>query len=322
MRRRRGTAVAEAAQGDASGRSRREFLAGSAAVGAVVATRKVDTVARAVVPASSEIVAWQVPRLPGVDEPGSPIWDKTIRAGVALEAQKTTTPMKTTPAVKTVDVAALHDRKSLAVRLEWSDPQRSERTIRVDGFRDAVAILLGPQTSDAAVRLMGTVDVPVTLLQWKADWQRDIEKGFQGLEVEFPNATFDYYPPLTPGTSDISVPDDYEAHNATQWMPGYRAGNPISQMEKQSAVEKLVARGFGSATTQPTQNARGHGVWKDGRWQVVIERPLQGVDDEEITLEPGQEYSMAVAVWSGAQGDAGSRKAPSKSLLTLLIPDW
>jgi len=275
-----------------------------------------------VVPAASEVVAWQVSRLPGVDEPDSPIWDKTILARVALEAQQTTPPPKTTPPVKSVHVAALHDRNSLAVRFEWSDRARDDRTIAVDGYRDAVALLLGPATDDAGLRLMGTADVPVTLLQWKADWQRDLERGFQGIEVEFPNATFDYYPPLTPGTSDITVPDDYEAHQATQWLPGYRAGNPVSQMTKHSPVEKLVARGFGSATTQPTQNATGHGTWRDGRWHVVISRPLEGVDDEEITLVPGKPYSMAVAVWSGAEGDAGSRKSPSKSLLRLDMTDW
>jgi hypothetical protein len=283
----------------------------------------VERVAKAVLPISQAVLAWQVPRLPALDDPASKIWDRTLVVYIELAGQTTAPPPRPKPFVPTVRVAALHDRSTLAVRIEWSDPHPpDDKTIAVDAFRDACAVLLGPETDDAAVRFMGTPDVPVTLLHWKADWQRDLERGYQGLETQFPNATFDYYPPLTPAAESVEVPDDYEAHDATQWLPGYHVGNPISQMTKTSAVEKLVARGFGSATTQPTQNAEGHGVWRDDRWRVVIKRPLEGVDDEEITLVPGSMYSMAVAVWSGWSGDAGGHKSPSKALLSLEMTDW
>lgn len=302
--------------------SRRAFLTtGAAAAGATVAATTLGPIARVGAAAGTRIIAWPVAEVP-VDDPYARAWERGLWVDVVMDGQLTAPPMRMKPSVKRVSLRALHDGRTIGFRLSWDDPRADTQTVRNDGFRDAAAVLLAPKTDDAAVRLMGTTDAPVTLLHWKADWQVDVDKGFQDLESQFPRATFDFHPPLAPVKQPVTVPDDYQAHNATQWLPAFHVGNPIAQMEKPSPVEKLVARGFGSTTHQPTQNAVGRGRWRDGRWSVVIAKPMAAVDTEEIGITAGETYSMAIAVWAGSTGDAGSRKSPSQSLLELEVPDW
>lgn len=302
--------------------SRRAFLTTSAAAaGATVAATTLGPVARAGVGGGASVIAWPVDAVP-VDEPHSRLWDRGLWVDVPMEGQLTAMPMRLKPSVKTVSLRALHDGQLIGFRLEWDDPLVDSETVRADSFRDAAAVLLGPPTDDAAVRLMGTADIPVTLLHWKADWQVDVDDGYQDLESQFPRANFDFHPPLAPAQEPVTVPDDYQARDATQWLPAFHVGNPIAQMSKPSPVEKLVARGFGSTTHQPTQNAIGRGTWRNGRWSVVIAKPMEAVDSEELTIRPGELYSMAIAVWAGHTDDSGSRKSPSQSLLGLEVPDW
>lgn len=319
---------AEAETGDGSRIDRRKVLIGGAAGAAVVAAGAWalthDTKRKEVV---TEVVAKRVDKVP-VDDPGSSKWSKASAATIALDVQNMAAPMKAKPFVPTVEVKALHDGSNIAFRIEWPDAERNELTVPCDGFRDACAVLLAPKTENAAVRIMGTATEPATLIHWKADWQLDVDKGFQDLEAAFPNTAFDYYPPIKqPGDPverpDVVIPDSYEAVEGkvpgTVWLPGYHVGNPISNAKKTTPVEKLLAKGFGTAMTQATQDATGKGVWADGGWRVVLAKPLAASDESETSLEPGTAYSMAVAVWAGAEKDAGGHKSPGKDLLTLKV---
>jgi DMSO reductase family type II enzyme heme b subunit len=86
-------------------------------------------------------------------------------------------------------------------------------------------------------------------------------------------------------------------------------GNPLSQPEKATPVQKLMGIGPGTLEPFPTQNAVGKGVWQDGRWLVAIGRPLTAADDGEIPLSPGKMYSLAFALWMGSAKDRGARKS-------------
>ncbi|HLB29557.1 MAG TPA: hypothetical protein VJM69_05435 [Dehalococcoidia bacterium] len=56
----------------------------------------------------------------------------------------------------------------------------------------------------------------------------------------------------------LKLPDAYP-EAARVWLPGWRAGNPLSQPVKRSAVEKLQGIGPGTNATMPTQDAEGKG---------------------------------------------------------------
>ncbi len=303
------------------GTNRRKFLVG-AAVGAaaVAAGAGVVLIAQGEggAPVGTSVLAKRARKVPS-DDPASSVWDDAPTTRVQLDGQTTALPMRMTPSHPWVDVQALHDAKTVAFRLAWPDAQRNDLTIESDAFRDACAVLLAPDPMNEALRIMGTAAIPVTLMHWKADWQRDVDHGYQDPSVAYPNASVDYYPPLTAANGGHVTLADYQKANATEWLPGLHVGNPMSQAKRTTPVEKLSAHGFGTATTLPTQDAVGRGVWKDGGWTVVLAKSRRGTDEVEFPLRTGHDYGMAVAVWSGSERDRGSRKSPSKAYLQLVV---
>jgi hypothetical protein len=241
-------------------------------------------------------------------DPDSALWEKAEAVEVALTGQTVILPFKQEPAVQAVSVRSLHDGQTIAFRMEWADPQKDEHSIKTGQFRDACGVMLGPYPAPAALWTMGTPETPVTILHWRADWQLDIDAGFQDLEVAFPNVAFDFYPPLAGAQHPLKLPDAYP-EDARMWLPGWSVGNPLSQPVKKTPVQKLIGIGPGTLEAPETQNAVGKGVWKDNRWKIVLARPLSARDDQETALAPGGEYSLAFAVWSGADSDVGARKS-------------
>lgn len=245
-----------------------------------------------------------------VNNPGSSLWGSAQKVAVPMQPQASFLPVRMQPSVPTIAVCSLNDGKRIGFMLEWADPQRDEKVVKTPEFRDGCGVLLGPTDVPATYFMMGVTDISASILHWRADWQKDIEDGFQDLETAFPNVAFDFYPPLIDAPRPLVVSQEYP-EAGRPWLPGMNAGNPISQPQKQSAVEKLLANGPGTITHLPLQDAVGRGTWKDGAWRVIIARDLAATNEGEIDLKGGAEYALAFTVWAGSEGDRGSRKSPS-----------
>jgi hypothetical protein len=282
--------------------SRREALVGIAALGTLALPAPV----RAQDAQPPEVLSVRVPSPLPLD-PEAEAWRRARAVEIGLLGQAMAYPFKMRPSVPSVRVRSLHDGEHIAFLLEWEDPRPDHRTVKTREFKDGCGVLLLPAGAGATEWMMGTPKTPATVLHWRADWQLDLESGFQDLEAAFPNVAFDFYPPLV-GVDRPKLPEGYPA-DARKWLPGWYAGNPLSQPRKTTPVEKLVAQGAGTLEQLPTQNATGRGVWKDGRWRVVLRKPLRAADAKEVTLVPGGIYAVAFAVWQGAHEDRGARKS-------------
>lgn len=254
-----------------------------------------------------------------LDDPDDRRWLRSPRLTVDLGPQDMAPPLNMEPAVTSMTVRALHDRERVAFLLEWDDPDVHDLSVSVDAFRDACAVLLAPGRPSPDVRPMGTATVPATLLHWKADWQRDLDHGRADVDAVYPNRSVDVYPPLWSTPPGEVTPETYAAGDATEWIPGIHVENPISMAGRSTSVEKAVAYGFATTATAATQNAAGTAWHVDGRWRVVISKPLDAVDDGEVSIAPGEAVSCAFAVWSGGAGEVGSRKAPSRDVYALVL---
>jgi DMSO reductase family type II enzyme heme b subunit len=74
----------------------------------------------------------------------------------------------------------------------------------------------------------------------------------------------------------------------------------------------VLAEGLGTSRTIDYELVRGNGVYKDGRWQVVITRAMKVQSaDKPVQLEPGQSTGFGVAIWEGGQGERAGIKAIS-----------
>ncbi len=205
----------------------------------------------------------QAPYLPnsGVDtllDPGAPAWGSVPREQLKLEG----TPLGLQPSsairsrwmerkignIDRVEVAAAHDGRDLAFRLEWDDATENGQASDSDQFPDAAAVLL----------------------------------------------------PTVPGASIVTMGGPGGAVNAWYWRADADGGRHV------------VAEGIGSSRTLDGEWVRGRGIWKAGRWQVVIARALRIDTPEPVAqLEPGQKTGLAIAVWDGANGERAGIKAYS-----------
>lgn len=270
-----------------------------------------------------EIAVRKVGRIPRRD-PFSDIWDDLPSYEVNLIKQRIVIPMKTTEPVNLISLKAAHDGEWIGFRLEWSDERADYSVVKVREFRDACAVMLLNYPVSGLAWRMGTLAEKATILQWRADWQYDIEKGFRDLEDAFPNVSVDAYPFMgIEGTIDGKPKKSMDlAAKRKLWFVGSEIGNIYSEFKRNSPVEKLLGIGPGSLTSLPTQDADGWGIWKEGKWNVVISKKLLASDsgEGELTLRPGNKYSIAFAVWKGSVGDRGSRKCIS-SMLTMYVEE-
>ena len=251
-------------------------------------------------------------------DPGHDSWGDSPYTDIELGPQNMTLPQQLNPAVTRVRVRSAHDGERIAFRLDWEDLDVNDQTIRVDDYRDACAVLLAPGDADEAMRMMGTATVPVTLLHWKADWERMVAKGDEGLDAAFPNRSVDTYPIIWKTPADEVTIDSYVEAGATEWLPAIHVKNPVAgRTTRFTSVEKAIAYSFSTTTSAPTQDARGRGRHSEDGWSVVLVKPLGAADDGEMDLKPGTVSTCAFAVWSGRRRDVGPRKCPATTVAAL-----
>ncbi|OGW90703.1 MAG: hypothetical protein A3D28_00745 [Omnitrophica bacterium RIFCSPHIGHO2_02_FULL_63_14] len=254
---------------------------------------------------------------------------RRIRGGIPLEptadAWRTAHPvwLALTPLwwgddrVEGVEVRALHDGKELALHLSWSDPTRDSSTIAPQDFSDGAAVQFSLEhdppffgMGDAGMSARGAVQIWF----WKASWQDDLA-GWRDVENQYPHAAVDWYP----GQRTYQHGEPFEVSQAKtasqdpEFMGGWGAGNPLSDPNRHSAAEEVVAKGLGTLTSRPPalQRIQAKGLWENGTWQVVLRRPLTSNEAGDLSLRPTQQVSVAFAVWNGHVENRNGQKSVS-----------
>lgn len=277
------------------------FGAGAVGVAAVVAALKPEQGAVL----SQEIVAHYTSDELPIGDPSARAWRDAQRVIVPLAPQQVAPPVLEEPSVSEIVVTALVNDTEVGVRIEWPDAEVDD----LDGvhrYHDAVAVQLPAQAGATPPPItMGGPGAPVHILQWRATWQRDLE-GKTGVDQIYPRVVHDLMPDdIIPGTDPPRrfLPKEV----ADYYWVGRKVGNPLSQFERTTPIEQIVAEGFGTTTHLPDTSARGLGVHEDERWTVTIGVPSarSGVG---APLKPGSAWPIAFALWMGSAQNRGSRK--------------
>lgn len=193
-----------------------------------------------------------------------------------------------------LQVQALHDGLALAIRLTWLDSTRNDRAIRPQDFEDMAAVQLFQGTPEPFLG-MGAANRPVDVWLWRATWNPSA--GTADLRAMYPNMAVDQYP----------------FQQFKEFFTARAAGNPQADPERGFTGSSLQAKGFGTATMRPkvSQHVSATGDWMNGRWTVVLRRPLQVPPESGLPLAPGTKLSMAFALWDGAASDRNGQKLVS-----------
>lgn len=223
-------------------------------------------------------------------DPAAAQWRTAPKVVVELMPQ-TIAPPGGGGAVRRVEVRALRSPDSIAFRLEWEDSTKSVDRTAAENFTDAVALEFPALAGRWPSPFMGGPDDPVAIWRWSAAGQADVDLGWQGREALRPRMAIDMYP----FAKDLL------------YQGGVAAGNSVSTKGFRTPVEALFARGFGTLAAADTQDVVGQGVWRAGRWSVVISRRLGG----EPAFGVGDSLPFAVAAWDGGAGERNGAKAVS-----------
>jgi len=263
----------------------------------------------AVVAQKATLIAGQVEQLPL--DPADSAWSEADVLEAPLAPQAVVKPRVYETGINGLKVRALYDDQHLALHIEWQDAGPDTMQGAAGAFRDAVAVEF-PADPDAGIPFfgMGQPDKPVILYQWKADWQEGIG---HDADEQYPHMAVDWYPFSGREAGQLAEGTDYGEDGAVQalntaWAAGSLLADPTVQLKH--AVEKLIAKGFGtiSSVPAPEQDGAGHGQWQDGAWRAVVVIPR---DQDQFRFEAGQTIPVAFAAWDGSRRERGGEKGVS-----------
>lgn len=230
--------------------------------------------------------------------PDASVWTSVPETRVMVLPQTVTVPRLSKGIFTNLFVKAVHNGKWLALLLVWEDDTRDAQ-VAGGLFTDAAAVQFPLNKSNKVNPFMGSAEDAVQIVHWKAIWQDDVEHGYRDVEQAYPNLYYDFYP--------LAKSHRAEDQNIN-YVTARAAGNPISQIDRSQPCEELIAKGFGTLTTQERNDAQAWGVHRDGKWRVVIARPLATRDQSDCQLAAGETVPVAFALWDGATENRGALK--------------
>lgn len=234
--------------------------------------------------------------------PEAEAWNEAPEYSGPLAPQNVTPPMLQQPGIARVKVRALHDGDWVAFRLEWED-RAGDTLLGPSRFSDAAAVQLPRDRGASPSPMMGHPGAPVRLLYWKAAWQTP-----DMLMALHPNK------PPTPYPYEAAA-TEHRAAMELQYAPARAVANPNLNRPNGAPVMLGEAEMFGSFTAVGDAQTDGKGVYREGKWRVVLAMSLRMAP----SLATGQESQAAFALWEGSAQNAGARKMRSEQWVRLVM---
>jgi hypothetical protein len=261
----------------------------------------------------STLVATQLSQELPLTDPASDLWKQATAIEVPLSAQMITKPYLPQTRIKSVTARALYNEDQVAFLVEWRDETENDQTLRVNDFRDSVALQF-PLAEGQPFFCMGQQGSNVIIWHWKADWQSDIFAARQDMETAYPDMFVDYYP-FTQDSELVFAANQLEVdYIDTNYLTALAAGNLYASRQRATPVEDLLAGGFSTLTPREAeaQHVQGHGVWSDGTWRVIFSRSLASDLADDVSFAADKVYPVAFAAWDGANEERNGTKSTSQ----------
>ena len=215
------------------------------------------------------------------DDPGDAAWEGAATIDIRLAGQVVAPPRWQNPSVEMVTIQALFNDTEIAFRLSWDDP-----------FKDVVHDVA--QEFDVTelnqVGGMGSYVEAIDMIPRALDTFRD------AVAMQFP-----VKPPTGTGKPHFFRGSSSDQVQLWVWNAD------LAEVGKRATIEGN-ARGWRQPITDQPETAQqitGGAVWDQGRWRVVMRRPLRTEDKNDVQFEPGVFIPMALNAWDGSNGEHG-----------------
>ncbi len=213
--------------------------------------------------------------------PDDAAWDVAEPMDMRLAGQVVAAPRWQNPSIEMVTVQALFNENDIAFRLTWDDPFKDVKHDRSKEFNTNEISKVGGFNSYVEANDM----VP-----------RALETFRDSIALQFP-----VKPPQ--GTKK---PHFYRGSSSDQvhlWV--WRADLDAAGKR---GTEEGNARGWKQpikAQTEDGQQITGKAIWDQGRWSVVMKRPLKTGDKNDVQFQKGVFIPMSLNAWDGSNGEHG-----------------
>lgn len=171
------------------------------------------------------------------------------------------------------------------IRTKWSDkPVGSVRSLSVRSAHNGKEVFF--------------------LLEWQDPSQNVDHSG-----TDFPDGAGVLFP-LNADAPLNQMGSEKQPVNAWFWRADFEDGG-----------QTITARGLGSVTAAEKSSVSAQGQWQDGRWRLVLARPLAvgEQEGEAVQLAVGKTCKVAFAVWEGSSGERAGLKSFSKQWRELTL---
>ncbi len=216
-------------------------------------------------------------------DPDSSIWEDAELTEIPLAGQILVKPRLWNASINSIIIRSLYNKDNIAFLVEWDDRTNKQDEV----YRDAVTMQFPVKIPDGAKKpffVMGDSGGKVYMLHWEAHHQSDVHSEIKEQAVE---------------------------------------DSKFLDWEGLVVVEESNAKGVMNykLQSQDNQEAKGVGQWENGRWRVMIKRPLFSGDKNDTNFEKGKLIPFTLAVWDGSNAEHKEKKAVSSwYYITLVTP--
>tara|TARA_B100000315_G_scaffold259058_1_gene313401 strand:- start:322 stop:1962 length:1641 start_codon:yes stop_codon:yes gene_type:complete len=214
-------------------------------------------------------------------KPDDEAWQTAEPMDMRLTGQVVAAPRWQNPGVELVTVKAAFNDKEISFLLEWDDPFKDAIHKQDKEFKTADISKVGAYNSYVAANDM----IP-----------RALETFRDSVALQFPSK-------FKPGTKKPHFLRGNSSNPVNLWV--WKAD--LAEKAK-SGAEEATARGYrqpARAQAKDQQQITSKSEWKDGRWSVVMKRPLVTEDNNDIQFSAGKFIPMSINAWDGSNGEHG-----------------
>lgn len=233
-----------------------------------------------------------------------PRWQEMEPQFIGLASQIIQPPRHFIRTIEDIRFRSLYNDKEVAFLFEWDDRTESHLDEAKEAVYDAKRL---SSTDFPEVSTTGlTHENDDTVGPLKGVNPEDIGVYNDGVAIQFAQKWQELPAPEKP----------YFIHGDA------KRGTNIWKWESDGSTKELEGHGLEAMNVLESKNVKVSGAtWKDGRWQIVMRRPLQTADKErEAQLEQGKNIPVVFFAWDGDAGERDGKMALSTYYYLMLKP--
>ena len=257
----------------------------------------------------SKLVVGNLPNSPDDDA-----WSTATSVELPLAGQIVASPRFWTPSANSIKIKSMYNKEDIAFLIEWDDMTNEQGEV----YSDAVALQFPTKIPEGLKKpyfAMGESGNSVVLWHWRA-YEESLHADKKGAGDDLETAT--------DGGGVVAGEQEKTGHavgkgEVTEVKDVTEESTEATEAPKEKfkglmTIREMNAKGFRNLAVQPSgsQDSKGKGYWKDGKWKVMITRPLVTGDKKiDIQFETGNLIPYALAVWDGSNKEIGGQKSIS-----------